>query len=92
MAVYEYLCPKCREVFEVTRPMSQSNDVANCPKCSAKGEKLPSVFSSTAEFNVKGPDKDAFRGNINEGPSKSKQVKAKTLKVSATKKRGRQAR
>ena len=72
MAIYEYLCPKCREVFEVTRPMSQSNELANCPNCHAKGEKLPSVFSSTADSNVKGPDKEAFRGNLNKGLTKPK--------------------
>lgn len=80
MAIYEYLCPKCRGVFDVTRPMSQSNELANCPRCNAKGEKLPSVFSSTADSNVKGPDKDAFRGIVNKELPKPQQAKAKKSK------------
>ena len=64
MAIYEYLCPKCRKVFEVIRPMSKSDEPATCPECNAKGERLPSVFASTAGYNTKVPDKDAFRGNL----------------------------
>jgi putative FmdB family regulatory protein len=64
MAIYEYLCPHCREVFEVTRPMSKSNEPATCPKCNAQGEKLPSVFASTADSSIKSPDKDAFRRDL----------------------------
>ncbi len=87
MAIYEYLCRQCREVFEVTRPMSKSNKLANCPKCSARGEKLPSVFSSTADSNVKGPDKDAFRGLL-----KPMEAKAKNRgKASVTKNMKRKA-
>ena len=92
MAIYEYLCRQCREVFEVNRPMSKSNKLANCPKCCARGEKLPSVFSSTADSNVKGPDKDAFRENLNKGLPKPQQAKAKNrIKASTTKKRERKA-
>lgn len=64
MAIYEYLCPQCRVVFEVTRPMSKSNQPAKCPKCNAQGERLPSVFASTTDSNIKVPDKNAFRGNL----------------------------
>jgi putative FmdB family regulatory protein len=48
MAIYEYFCPQCRKVFDVIRPMSKANGPANCPKCKSKGEKLLSVFASTA--------------------------------------------
>lgn len=64
MAIYEYYCPKCREVFEVIRPMSKSDEPVTCPSCNAPGERLPSVFASTAGFNIKVPDKGAFRGDI----------------------------
>ena len=64
MAIYEYLCPKCRKVFEVTRPMSKSDEPAACPKCKVRGKRLPSVFASTAGNSIKVPDKGAFRGDI----------------------------
>jgi putative FmdB family regulatory protein len=46
MAVYEYLCPKCRNEFELTRPMSEAEKPANCPKCGSKAQKLISGFGS----------------------------------------------
>ncbi len=75
MAIYEYLCPNCREVFEVVRPMKMSNELVKCPKCNAQGEKLPSVFASTADSSIKVPDKDAFRRNLGKGRPKSRQAK-----------------
>lgn len=63
MAICEYLCPHCRQVFEVMRPMSKADEPATCPKCNAAGERLPSVFASAAESTIKVPGKDAFRGN-----------------------------
>ena len=63
MAIYEYLCPNCRQVFEITCPMSKSDEPAFCPKCNTQGEKLPSVFASTAGSGIRVPDKDAFRGD-----------------------------
>ena len=62
MAVYEYLCPKCNQEFELKRPISESDKPASCPKCGTTGKKLVSVFSSKAEYSIKGPEKDAFRG------------------------------
>jgi len=61
MAIYEYLCPKCKEVFEVMRPMSKANDPATCPKCRSQGQRLLSVFGSTADSSIKVPDKGPFR-------------------------------
>ncbi len=63
MAIYEYFCPQCRQLFEVIRPMSKANEPAFCPKCNAQSERLPSVFASTADSSIKVPDKDAFRGD-----------------------------
>jgi len=61
MAIYEYFCPQCREVFEVMRPMSKADSPAFCPKCKSRGEKLISVFASTADSSIKVPDKEPFR-------------------------------
>ena len=62
MAVYEFLCPKCNQEFELKRPISEADKPASCPKCGTTGKKLVSVFSSKAEYSIKGPEKDAFRG------------------------------
>ena len=32
MPVYEYRCRSCDDVFELSRPMSQSSDPASCPE------------------------------------------------------------
>ena len=46
MAMYEYLCPKCRNQFELMRPMSEAEKPARCPKCGSEAQKLISGFSS----------------------------------------------
>lgn len=61
MPIYEYLCPKCNTEFELMRPISQMNDPALCPKCSASGQRLVSVFASKADYYIKGPAKPALR-------------------------------
>lgn len=63
MAIYEYYCSKCRKAFEVMRPMSKADDPAACPKCGSQGERLLSVFASTADSCIKVPDKDPFWRN-----------------------------
>lgn len=64
MAIYEYLCPKCKSEFEVMRPMKDADKSAKCPKCHAQARKLVSVFGSTPAtgYGIKAPDKDAYRG------------------------------
>jgi putative FmdB family regulatory protein len=54
MAIYEFQCEKCREVFELSRPMSQAGDPAACPVCGGTGRKLISGFASTEGYGVKG--------------------------------------
>ena len=46
MPVYDYLCPKCRNHFELMRPMSEAEKPAGCPKCGSEAQKLISGFSS----------------------------------------------
>ena len=46
MAVYEYLCPKCRNQFELMRPMSEAEKPARCPNCGSEAQKLISGFIS----------------------------------------------
>jgi putative FmdB family regulatory protein len=46
MAVYEYRCRTCDDLFELRRPMSESDAPAECPKGHADTVRLLSVFAS----------------------------------------------
>jgi putative FmdB family regulatory protein len=46
MPLYEYRCHTCDDVFELRRPMSESNAPANCPNGHAATVRLLSVFAS----------------------------------------------
>jgi putative FmdB family regulatory protein len=46
MAVYEYRCRTCDDLFEVRRPMSESDAPAECPHGHADTVRLLSVFAS----------------------------------------------
>jgi putative FmdB family regulatory protein len=46
MAVYEYLCPKCRNAFELMRPTSEEEKPAKCPKCGSEAQKLVPGFAA----------------------------------------------
>ena len=37
MPIYEYVCGKCQNKFELMRPFSKSSDPADCPKCEKEG-------------------------------------------------------
>jgi putative FmdB family regulatory protein len=76
MAVYEYLCPKCRIEFELMRPISEAEKPAKCPKCGSKAQKLISVFGSKTGDSIQ-PAGEPFR--------KRTVVRAPSSKVKATK-------
>ena len=46
MAVYEYRCRTCDDLFELRRPMSESDTLAECPQGHADTVRLLSVFAS----------------------------------------------
>ena len=46
MAVYEYLCPKCRNEFELMRPIGEAEKPAKCPRCGLEAQKLMSGLGS----------------------------------------------
>jgi putative FmdB family regulatory protein len=52
MAVYEYLCPKCRNQFELIQPMSEADKSAGCPKCGSEAQKLISSFGLNARDSI----------------------------------------
>lgn len=70
MAVYEYYCPKCKKEFEMLKPMSRADEPGSCPRCGGEGQKLVSVFGSTAGYSVKIPEKPAFRKRTRGLPSR----------------------
>ena len=46
MAVYEYRCRTCDDLFELRRPMSESDATAECPQGHVDSVRLLSVFAS----------------------------------------------
>ena len=62
MPIYEYYCPKCKQEFELMRPISESSSQGACPKCGTKADKLVSVFASKENYTIKVPRAGAFRG------------------------------
>jgi putative FmdB family regulatory protein len=46
MPVYEYICSKCNSEFEQMRPISQSEQPANCPKCHQPARRKISTFAA----------------------------------------------
>ncbi|MFP5488729.1 MAG: FmdB family zinc ribbon protein [Acidimicrobiia bacterium] len=48
MALYEYRCRTCEDVFEVRRPMSEAAAAAVCPNGHADTVKLLSMFARSS--------------------------------------------
>ncbi len=61
MAIYEYYCMKCKEVFPLQRPMSESNKPASCPACGTESQRVLSGFASKIGYNLQIPGKEPFR-------------------------------
>jgi putative FmdB family regulatory protein len=45
MPIYEYVCGKCSNKFELMRPISRALDPADCPACKARAERVLSRFA-----------------------------------------------
>jgi len=61
VAIYEYYCTKCRRVFPLQRPMSESSRSAACPTCGMESERVLSGFASKIDYNLQIPGKEPFR-------------------------------
>jgi len=64
MPIYEYLCPKCKQVFSLRRAFSAADEPAECAQCGVTGKKLLSTFAAkpgAPSFYLQVPGKDAFR-------------------------------
>ncbi len=49
MPIYEFVCSRCGERFELLLPMSKAQEKASCPKCGGEGTRRPSTFSSLSK-------------------------------------------
>jgi len=47
MAVYEYKCSKCGNVFEEDHNITSETEISKCPKCENEAKKLISLSSFT---------------------------------------------
>jgi putative FmdB family regulatory protein len=45
MPIYEYVCGKCQNKFELMRPFSKSSEPADCPSCKGKAQRVLSRFA-----------------------------------------------
>ncbi|MFC1999301.1 zinc ribbon domain-containing protein [Chloroflexota bacterium] len=45
MPLYEYVCPRCGNRFELIRSSSRSGEEAVCPHCSNTAERVLSTFA-----------------------------------------------
>jgi len=65
MAVYEYRCRTCDDLFELRRPMSESDAPAACPQGHADTVRLLSVFASAPYLHSgAAPTLDAVLENV----------------------------
>jgi putative FmdB family regulatory protein len=58
MPRYVYLCPYCKEMFDVDKPLSMSESPVSCPRCGSYEAKK--VYFPPA-ISVKGLPKDRFK-------------------------------
>ena len=46
MPIYEYICSECNTKFEQLRPLSQSDQLADCPQCHKPARRKMSTFAA----------------------------------------------
>ena len=49
MPVYEYVCRKCNTRYDLSRPMSRSEEDTPCPHCDGTGQRVYSVFTALSK-------------------------------------------
>lgn len=49
MPIYEFLCPKCDYKFSRRRPISESGEDMQCPKCQTPAKKQFSSFAAVSK-------------------------------------------
>ena len=48
MPIYEYICTKCKNKFEMLRSLKDANNPVTCPTCGGKAQK---ILSNCATFS-----------------------------------------
>jgi len=86
MPTYEYSCVECQEEFELMRPMCDFDKDAACPRCGGKAHRVMSVFASKADYTIKVPTKEAFRGEKAKTARARPKASAKPAKKAVKKK------
>ncbi len=61
MPIYEYYCTKCKDVFQMQRPIADYSKPAPCPACGSGSQRLISSFASKIDYNLQIPNKEPFR-------------------------------
>ena len=52
MPIYEYSCTKCQHKFEQLKPISKSDEDAECPKCKKPAKRTISKFTSRIQADL----------------------------------------
>ena len=52
MPIYEYVCSRCEQKFELLKPMSQAGEAVSCPRCGGKAGRVLSRFCSHADESL----------------------------------------
>jgi putative FmdB family regulatory protein len=62
MPIYDFRCPKCGRVFEVTRPRSEAGNPASCPDDGTEGVRNYASVGILRGAESSGGDDDALGG------------------------------
>ena len=71
MPVYEYICPKCQNQFEVRLSYSETNCTPVCPECYSAAERLLSSFACKTGGNLHAAEKPFRQGAAKEKSANS---------------------
>jgi len=52
MPIYEYICSRCEQKFELLKPMSQSGEGVACPNCGGKAGRVLSAFCRCSDGSL----------------------------------------
>ncbi len=69
MPIYEYVCSKCNNRFELMRPISKSSEPADCPTCNKKAERVMSRFMCITTNEYGDPERLSGAGPSGPGPT-----------------------
>jgi putative FmdB family regulatory protein len=69
MPIYEYVCSKCQNKFELMRPISKSSEPADCPSCNGKATRVMSRFMCITTNEYGDPERLSGAGPTGPGPA-----------------------